>query len=153
MVDAREAIIAAGNAYSERLDPSYTPLAEELRLRFLDHAEPTAWSKDFKVYPFDAANSRAESPRGRCAADHPPHVLPNSMTPVITFLPFRMSGAILALTSLDFLGLGVPASVPSWRSATAGQAPRCLVDHRATFVLLRSRCCADLHRRRAARCL
>ena len=41
------------------------------------------------------------------------HVLPNSMTPVITFLPFRMSGGILALTSLDFLGLGAPASVPS----------------------------------------
>ena len=41
------------------------------------------------------------------------HVLPNSMTPVITFLPFRMSGAIFALTSLDFLGLGVPSSVPS----------------------------------------
>jgi microcin C transport system permease protein len=35
------------------------------------------------------------------------------MTPVITFLPFRMSGAILALTSLDFLGLGVPPSTPS----------------------------------------
>lgn len=41
------------------------------------------------------------------------HVLPNSLTPVITFLPFRMAGAILALTSLDFLGLGVPSSVPS----------------------------------------
>jgi len=41
------------------------------------------------------------------------HVLPNSLTPVITFLPFRMSGAILALTSLDFLGLGVPNTVPS----------------------------------------
>ena len=41
------------------------------------------------------------------------HVLPNSLTPVITFLPFRMSGAIVALTSLDFLGLGVPPSVPS----------------------------------------
>jgi microcin C transport system permease protein len=41
------------------------------------------------------------------------HVLPNSLTPVITFLPFRMSGAILALTALDFLGLGVPSSVPS----------------------------------------
>ncbi|OQX05261.1 MAG: peptide ABC transporter permease [Desulfobulbaceae bacterium A2] len=41
------------------------------------------------------------------------HLLPNGMTPVITFLPFRMSGAILALTSLDFLGLGVPASTPS----------------------------------------
>jgi microcin C transport system permease protein len=41
------------------------------------------------------------------------HVLPNSLTPVITFLPFRMSAAILSLTALDFLGLGVPASVPS----------------------------------------
>ncbi|QSA99032.1 ABC transporter permease [Methylococcus sp. EFPC2] len=41
------------------------------------------------------------------------HILPNSLTPVITFLPFRMSAAILALTSLDFLGLGVPPSVPS----------------------------------------
>ena len=36
------------------------------------------------------------------------HILPNSMTPVITFLPFRMSAAILSLTALDFLGLGVP---------------------------------------------
>ncbi len=41
------------------------------------------------------------------------HVLPNSFTPVVTFLPFRMSGAILALTSLDFLGLGVPPGTPS----------------------------------------
>jgi microcin C transport system permease protein len=41
------------------------------------------------------------------------HLLPNGMTPVITFLPFRMSGAILALTSLDFLGLGVPPPAPS----------------------------------------
>ena len=41
------------------------------------------------------------------------HLLPNAMTPVITFLPFMISGAILALTSLDFLGLGVPPSTPS----------------------------------------
>ncbi|MBF0421985.1 MAG: ABC transporter permease [Magnetococcales bacterium] len=41
------------------------------------------------------------------------HVLPNAITPVITFLPFRISGSILALTSLDFLGLGVPPSTPS----------------------------------------
>ncbi len=41
------------------------------------------------------------------------HLLPNGMTPVITFLPFRMSGSILALTSLDFLGLGVPPPTPS----------------------------------------
>jgi len=41
------------------------------------------------------------------------HLLPNSLTPVIAFLPFRMSAAIVALTSLDFLGLGVPPSTPS----------------------------------------
>ncbi|NOR23884.1 MAG: ABC transporter permease subunit [Desulforhopalus sp.] len=41
------------------------------------------------------------------------HLLPNGLTPVITFLPFRVSAAILALTSLDFLGLGVPPSTPS----------------------------------------
>ena len=41
------------------------------------------------------------------------HILPNSLTPVVTFLPFRMSAAILALTSLDFLGLGVPLNTPS----------------------------------------
>ena len=40
-------------------------------------------------------------------------MLPNSLTPVITFLPFRMSAAIIALTSLDFLGLGVPSTTPS----------------------------------------
>jgi microcin C transport system permease protein len=38
------------------------------------------------------------------------------MTPVVTFLPFRMSAAILALTSLDFLGLGVPPGTPAWAS-------------------------------------
>ncbi len=41
------------------------------------------------------------------------HILPNSLTPVVTFLPFRMSAAVLALTSLDFLGLGVPPGTPS----------------------------------------
>jgi microcin C transport system permease protein len=41
------------------------------------------------------------------------HLLPNGITPVVTFLPFRVSAAILALTSLDFLGLGVPPSTPS----------------------------------------
>ena len=41
------------------------------------------------------------------------HILPNSLTPVLAFLPFRISGAVLAMTSLDFLGLGVPASQAS----------------------------------------
>jgi microcin C transport system permease protein len=41
------------------------------------------------------------------------HILPNSLIPVITFLPFQMSAVILSLTSLDFLGLGVPPDTPS----------------------------------------
>src|SRR5690606_38803918 len=41
------------------------------------------------------------------------HILPNSLTPVITFLPFRMSGAIMALASIDFLGLGLSSPAPS----------------------------------------
>jgi len=41
------------------------------------------------------------------------HILPNTLTPVITFFPFRVSGAIVSLTSLDFLNLGVPSPTPS----------------------------------------
>lgn len=41
------------------------------------------------------------------------HILPNAVTPVITLIPFEMAGAIGALTSLDFLGLGVPPGTPS----------------------------------------
>ncbi len=36
------------------------------------------------------------------------HVLPNAMVATVTFLPFVLSGAVVALTSLDFLGLGLP---------------------------------------------
>jgi len=41
------------------------------------------------------------------------HLFPNALVPVITFLPFRLSSSVLALTSLDFLGLGVPPDTPS----------------------------------------
>ncbi|WP_440997334.1 ABC transporter permease [Arhodomonas sp. SL1] len=41
------------------------------------------------------------------------HVLPNAMVATITFLPFVMTGAITALTSLDFLGFGMPPGAPS----------------------------------------
>jgi len=42
------------------------------------------------------------------------HILPNSLTPVVTLAPFAMVGAISLLTSLDFLGLGMPAGTPSF---------------------------------------
>ena len=36
------------------------------------------------------------------------HVLPNAMVATLTFMPFILSGSIVALTALDFLGLGLP---------------------------------------------
>ncbi|MGV7221259.1 MAG: ABC transporter permease subunit [Nitrospinales bacterium] len=41
------------------------------------------------------------------------HILPNSLTPVITFFPFEVTAGILALVSLDYLNLGVPSPSPS----------------------------------------
>ncbi|MBT3296215.1 MAG: ABC transporter permease [Verrucomicrobia bacterium] len=41
------------------------------------------------------------------------HILPNSLTPIITFLPFSISGAIMALVGLDFLGFGLKYPAPS----------------------------------------
>ncbi len=41
------------------------------------------------------------------------HVLPNAMVATLTMLPFVITGAIATLTSLDFLGFGLPSSSPS----------------------------------------
>lgn len=41
-------------------------------------------------------------------------ILPNTLTPVITFAPFAVVGSIGALVSLDFLGFGLPVGTPSW---------------------------------------
>jgi microcin C transport system permease protein len=41
------------------------------------------------------------------------HVLPNAMVSTFTFLPFILTGSVTALTSLDFLGLGLPPGSPS----------------------------------------
>ncbi len=41
------------------------------------------------------------------------HILPNAMVATLTFLPFKLTGAITSLTALDFLGLGLPPGSPS----------------------------------------
>ena len=41
------------------------------------------------------------------------HVLPNAMVAALTFLPFVLNGSITTLTSLDFLGFGLPPGSPS----------------------------------------
>lgn len=42
------------------------------------------------------------------------HILPNAMTPIITFFPFSLVGAIGILAALDYLGFGMPAPTASW---------------------------------------
>ena len=42
------------------------------------------------------------------------HILPNSLTPLITLFPFCLVGAIGSLAVLDYLGFGLPAGTPSW---------------------------------------
>lgn len=41
------------------------------------------------------------------------HVLPNAMVAAMTYMPFVLTGAITALTALDFLGFGLPVDQPS----------------------------------------
>lgn len=41
------------------------------------------------------------------------HMLPNAMVATLTFVPFILNGSITALTSLDFLGFGLPPGSPS----------------------------------------
>ena len=41
------------------------------------------------------------------------HILPNAMVASLTFMPFILNGSITTLTSLDFLGFGLPPGSPS----------------------------------------
>ncbi len=57
------------------------------------------------------------------------HILPNAMVATLTFMPFILGGAITTLTSLDFLGFGLPVGSPSLGELLAQgkanlQAPR-----------------------------
>jgi microcin C transport system permease protein len=42
------------------------------------------------------------------------HIIPNSLTPVLSFAPFAVAANIMALVGLDFLGFGLPPPEPSW---------------------------------------
>jgi microcin C transport system permease protein len=42
------------------------------------------------------------------------HILPNALTPVVSFAPFTVVANIASLVALDFLGFGLPAPTPSW---------------------------------------
>lgn len=42
------------------------------------------------------------------------HILPNTVSVIVTFIPFSVAGGITALTALDYLGFGLPPPTPSW---------------------------------------
>ncbi len=42
------------------------------------------------------------------------HILPNSLTPIITFAPFAIAAEIVGLAALDYLGFGLQVPTPSW---------------------------------------
>jgi len=42
------------------------------------------------------------------------HILPNSLTPIITFAPFTIAAEIVGLAALDYLGFGLQVPTPSW---------------------------------------
>jgi len=42
------------------------------------------------------------------------HIIPNTIAIIVTFAPFTISGGIVSLTSLDYLGFGLPPPTPSW---------------------------------------
>jgi len=42
------------------------------------------------------------------------HIIPNTISLIITFIPFSIASAITALTALDYLGFGLPPPTPSW---------------------------------------
>lgn len=63
------------------------------------------------------------------------HILPNALTPVISFAPFAVVGGIGALVGLDFLGFGLQPPTPSW-GELVGQGKQNIMEwHLVTFPL------------------
>ena len=82
------------------------------------------------------------------------HLLPNAMVATLTFLPFILNGSITTLTSLDFLGFGLPPGSPSLGELLAQgkdnlQAP--WLGLTGFFVDRDHAVAVDLHRRGGAR--
>ena len=63
------------------------------------------------------------------------HILPNALTPVITFAPFAVVAAIVSLVSLDFLGFGLPVPTPSWGEMLKEAKTNLKVWHMVVFPL------------------
>jgi len=42
------------------------------------------------------------------------HILPNTISVIVTFIPFSVASGVTALTALDYLGFGLQPPTPSW---------------------------------------
>ena len=67
------------------------------------------------------------------------HILPNTISIVITFAPFAVASSITSLTALDYLGFGLPDPTPSWgellRQGTSNLESKWIV-YSATFAMI-----------------
>lgn len=79
----------------------WTSIFHQMRAQFLQLRK-----RDF----VEAARSLGAS-HSRIALSH---ILPNALTPLVTFSPFAIAANIYGLTVLDYLGLGLAAPTPSW---------------------------------------
>jgi len=80
---------------------SWMPVSRVVRAEFLS----------LRGQPFVEAAVALGASRRRVAMRH---ILPNALPPVLAVAGFQVAAAILTETSLSFLGLGVPASTPTW---------------------------------------
>jgi len=64
------------------------------------------------------------------------HILPNALTPVITFAPFAIIGYISGLVSLDYLGFGLQPPTPSWGELFSQGAENLQYWHLVVFPLI-----------------
>ncbi len=64
------------------------------------------------------------------------HILPNSLTPIITFAPFSIIGDIFTLVSLDFLGYGLRPPASSWGALLKQGSENLLEWHLLVFPVL-----------------
>jgi microcin C transport system permease protein len=69
------------------------------------------------------------------------HMLPNAMVATLTFLPFILCSSITTLTSLDFLGFGLPLGSPRSANCCCRVKTTCRRPGWASPPFCRWRCC------------
>ena len=80
------------------------------------------------------------------------HVLPNAVVATLTFLPFILTESITLLTSLEFLGFGLPSDSPSLGRSSAEDRTSLHAPHQLHHPRDHAEA-IDLHRRGSPDCV